>query len=251
MRNSLSTKKLITSIVVTILLIYFMAKSSSPKIIFIPFLICSISMAGKSIARIFNREKWEFVFGKIFILGFLLFFIGFLVVATYVSIRDKNYGLLAVSVPFWFVGFYLIKNKLLNKKGKKSDKSAVTFAIAVSTLLVAIAFLVGIYLFVLGFRESNLGIIFGGAIFTFGSLTFVLAAFTMQGCFDKVKIDVLGLYFGVVFVVIGMGFILLKFIESYSLIETIRSFGLWILIPLIMTLAGVIQIIKCFKKNGS
>lgn len=85
-----------------------MTKSPSPKIIFIPFLVCSISM----------------------------------------------------------VGIFLIKNKLLNKPGKKNGESVLTFAIVISALLVVIA-------------------------------------------------------------VIGMGFILLKFKESYSLMETRSFFFLW------------------------
>ena len=95
MKRSQATKNLISSLFATVLLLCFMIKSPSPKIIFIPFLICSLSMMGKSIARIMNKEKMEFIFSK---------------------------------------------------------------------------------------------------IFTFGSLAFVLAALTLKGCFDKVKIDVLGLY---------------------------------------------------------
>lgn len=249
MKNRLSTRNLITSILVTVALLYFMAKSPSPKIIFIPFLVCSISMAGKSIARILDNKKLEFIFGKIFVLGFLLFFIGFLIFAGYISIRDKNYSMLVFSIPFWLVGILLIKNKLLNKTEKKNGESVLTFAIVISALLVVIALFAGIFLLILGFKDSDMGLIFGGVIFTFGSLAFVLAALTMHGCFDKVKIDVLGLYAGVVIAVIGMGFILLKFKESYSLMETMKSFGLWIVIPILMTVVGVYQIIKCIRSK--
>ena len=249
MKNSLSTRNLISSIVSTVLLLCFMAKSSSPKIIFVPFLICSLSMAGKSIARILNKKKMEFLFGKLFVLGFLLFFIGFLVVACFVSIRDKNYSLLVFLIPFWLVGIYLIKKRLFGKKRKNNAESVFTFAIIISTLFVVIALLVGIFLLVLGIKDADLGLILGGVIFTFGSFAFVLAALTIKGCFDKVKIDVLGLYAGIVIAVIGIGFILLKFGESYSLVETIRSFGLWIIIPILMTAVGVYQVIKCIRNK--
>ncbi len=249
MKNNLSTRNLISSIVSTVLLLCFMAKSSSPKIIFVPFLICSLSMAGKSIARILNKKKMEFLFGKLFVLGFLLFFIGFLVVACFVSIRDKNYSLLVFLIPFWLVGIYLIKKRLFGKKRKNNAESVFTFAIIISTLFVVIALLVGIFLLVLGIKDADLGLILGGVIFTFGSFAFVLAALTIKGCFDKVKIDVLGLYAGIVIAVIGIGFILLKFGESYSLVETIRSFGLWIIIPILMTAVGVYQVIKCIRNK--
>lgn len=249
MKNSLSTRNLISSIVSTVLLLCFMAKSPSTKIIFVPFLICSLSMAGKSIARILNKKKMEFLFGKLFVLGFLLFFIGFLVVACFVSIRDKNYSLLVFLIPFWLIGIYLIKNRLFWKKGKKNAESVFTFAIIISTLFVVIALLAGIFLLVLGIKDADLGLILGGVIFTFGSFAFVLAALTIKGCFDKVKIDVLGLYAGIAIAVIGIGFILLKFRESYSLVEIVRSFGLWIIIPILMIAVGVYQVIKCIRNK--
>ena len=139
-----------------------MIKSPSPKIIFIPFLICSLSMVGKSIARIMNKEKMEFIFGKMFTLGFLLFFIGFLIFAGYVSIRDKNYSLLIFSIPFWLIGIFLIRKRFLNKNGEKDSKSIFPFAFIVSALLVAIALLAGVFLLVFGIKEANFGLILGG-----------------------------------------------------------------------------------------
>lgn len=92
----------------------------------------------------------------------------------------------------------MIKNRLLHKKHEKNGESFFTFAFAVSTLLVAAAFLAGIFLFILGIKDENARLLLGGGIFTFGSVTFVLAALTMKGCFDKMRIDVLGLYAGAV-----------------------------------------------------
>ena len=244
MKRSLATKNLITSLLATVLLLHFMIKSPSPKIIFIPFLICSLSMVGKSIARIMNKEKMEFIFGKMFTLGFLLFFIGFLIFAGYVSIRDKNYSLLIFSIPFWIVGIFLIKNRLLNKKEENSGESFFTFAFITSALLVVIALLAGIFLLVYGIKKAEFGLIFGGVIFTFGSLAFVLGALTLKGCFDKVKIDVLGLYAGAVIAVIGIGFLLLICTEPVS------SYGLWMIIPILMIVAGIYQVIKCIRNRG-
>ena len=44
MKRGLATKNLITSLLATVLLLHFMIKSPNPRIIFIPFLICSLSM---------------------------------------------------------------------------------------------------------------------------------------------------------------------------------------------------------------
>ena len=54
---------------------------------------------------------------------------------------------------------------------------------------------------------------------------------------------------GIVIVVIGAGFLVLKYVESYSLIETVKAFGLWMIIPILMILAGVLQIIKCVRNR--
>lgn len=243
MKKSLAVRKLISSIMVTIVLPYFMTKSTSPKIIFIPFLICGVAMVGKCLAQILDKRKLEFIFGKIFVFGFLLFWIGFLLFAAYTSIKDKNYSLLVFMLPFCIAGIFLIKNRLLNKKQEKSENSFFTFASVVSFLLVAIALLAGIVLFVLGIKDANVGLLLGGVIFTFGSFTFVLAALTLKDCFDKIGIDVLGLYAGVVVAVIGIG------IFAFICKKPINSYGLWIIIPFLMAVVGIFQIVKCIRNR--
>lgn len=196
MKNGLATKNLITSIITTVMLVYFMAKSPSPKIIFIPFLICSIATLGKSLARINNKKKWEVLFGKLFIIGFLIFLFGFLAAAVYSAVREKNFGMLIAGIPFLLTAIYLIRNKLLNKKKSDNGESGFRVAVVVSSFLVFITFLAGIVLFVLGVKDGNIGIVFCGVIFILGALIFVLAALSIKGCFENVKVDVLGLYAG-------------------------------------------------------
>lgn len=249
MKRSYFISKLISSIFITILLLYFMTKTPSPKIIFVPFLICSVSMAGKNIAFILDKKKCAMLFDKLFIMGFLLFWFGFLVVAFYTSVKDKNYSLLIFSLPFWVVGFYLVKNKLLNIKSKKKAKSKFNFMIIISAGLVIIIFLSGLIIGVLGIFERNATMIFVGAFFAFGALTFVLGALTALGYFDKLKIDVLGIYIGVLFVAIGIGFIAIKYGQTLSLLETIQSFGAWFFIPIMLVVVGVFQIVKCLKNR--
>ncbi len=243
MKKSLAIRKLFSSIMATVVLLYFMAKSQSPKIIFIPFLISGVSMVGKSIAQILDKRKLERIFGKIFVFGFLLFFIGFLTFAGYISIRDKNYNLLVLLILFGIVGAFLIKNRLLNNKREKSGEVFFIFAFISSTVLVIIALLVGIFLFALGIKEGNAGVLLGAMLFIFGSFAFVLGAFTLKGCFDKVRIDVFGLYAGATIAIIGIGFLALMCKEPIS------SHGLWIIIPLLMSVAGLFQIVKCIKNR--
>ena len=81
-----------------------------------------------------------------------------------------------------------------------------------------------------------------GVFFLCGGGDFVLGALTVRGTFDKAKIDVLGLYVGIVFAVLGIGF-------TTMLYQLSENAGLWILIPLLMTAAGVLQIVKCVKNR--
>jgi hypothetical protein len=206
-------------------------------------------MAGKCIAKLFNKRKLELIFGKLFVFGFLLFFMGFLALAGYTSIRDGNYSMLVILIPFCIAGIFLVKNRLLHNNQKEDGESFFTFAFIISALLIAIAFSAGIFLLVSGIKADNYGLIFGGVIFTFGSSVFILAGLTMKGCFDHIKIDVLGLYAGAVISIIGMGFLLLKYRDADSLREMVNSFGLWILIPIMMMLVGIFQIVKCIRNK--
>ena len=152
---------LMASVCATGILLYVMGKTTSPKIILLPFLICALSMTGKSIAQMLHKEKLVVAFHKCFVGGFVLFWMGFLAVAGYICIRDKNYSMLILLVPFLLVGCFLIKNKLLGKKSK-TDGSPFRFANIISAGLVGIALLSGVVLLVLGIQ---VGTCFHGRVF--------------------------------------------------------------------------------------
>lgn len=100
-----------------------------------------------------------------------------------------------------------------------------------------------------GTKGNNI-LIYGGGFFTFVSFTFILVALSVLGCFDKIKIDVIQTYIGLLFIVIGIGIILLKNGETTSLTETIKAFGLWILIPIMFIVVGTHQfIISLLQKD--
>lgn len=248
MKKRSFSSKLITAIFTTVLLLYFMTKTTSPKIIFVPFLICSISMAGKQIGLMMKRTRCVALFDKLFKGGFLLFLFGFLIVACYISIRDKNYSLIVFSLPFWLVGIYLVKKKLLNIQSQ-NKAAPFSFAMIVSAGLVLVALLAGAVILILGVIRMETILIFVGGFFSFGAFTFVLAALTALGHFDKYKMDVLGLYIGILFVVIGIGIPAIKYRETLSILKTIRVFGFWILIPIMLVVVGALQIVKCLKNR--
>ncbi len=101
-----------------------------------------------------------------------------------------------------------------------------------------------------GTNDKNF-LIYFGAFFTLGAMAFIIAILQTKGVFDKVKIDVVGLYFGIVFFIIGVGIILFQNGTTSSFLETIKSLGLWILIPILFIIVGLIQTIKClfFKQT--
>ena len=71
----------------------------------------------------------------------------------------------------------------------------------------------------------------------------------MSHYFDKIKIDVLGTYVGLLFFIIGIGIILFQTGTTTSFIETIKSFGLLMIIPIMFMVVGIIQVVKCLKKK--
>jgi len=236
MRKAPIIRNLILSVFITGLLLYFMCKSPGPKIIFVPFLTCGFSMAGKSLMQMTGKEKWAVVFHKLFIIGFLLFWFGFLSVAVFICLRDKSYGMLLFTLPFWVVGFFLVKNKLLGKKSRKTG-SPFRFAFVVSATLVVIAIAAGIFMLVLGIHRRELVLLLGGVFFVLVSLAFPLGWMTISGKLEKKKVDVLGLYMGVIVAGAGIGILVWKFSEL----------KFWILVPVLMAVAGLLQIIKCLK----
>ena len=238
MKKTIAVRNLIISLIISISLLYFLCKTPSPKIILAPFLICSLSLTGQSIAQILKKEKWASVFHKLFVLSFLLFWFGFLVVAAFICIRDKNYGMLLFTLPFWFLGIYFVKSKLLGKK-VRSTGSPFAFPVVISAVLVTAVFASGIFLLVLGIQRREPGLLFAGGFFLFGALTFVLAALTIRGAFDKCKIDVLGMYMGCFLSATGIGTIIWK----------AGDLGFVLLIPALMTVVGVLQIIKSLKNR--
>ena len=86
--------------------------------------------------------------------------------------------------------------------------------------------------------------IFMGVFFLLGSLTFVLGALTVLGHFDRFKIDVIGTYIGAELVIVGIGILLFQNGTTMSLVETVKSFGVWILIPLMFIAVGILLLVK-------
>ena len=214
--------------------------SLNSKIIFIPFIIGAIAMVGKNIALLCGKKNLAAIFNKLFTIGFLLFWFGFLSVSAYICIRDKNYNMLAFTLPFWLAGIFVVKRRFFRNQSEKNGRIQIPIGIIVGCILVLVTLIAGIMILIQGVMNVDWKLIFTGGFFTFGAFTFVLAALTVKGCFERYRVDVLGLYIGILFVVIGIGVIVMIYNQR---------FGLWIVIPVLMIGVGVIQIIRCMKNK--
>lgn len=178
------------------------------------------------------------LFHKIYTIIFFLFWFGFLIFVAYICIRDENYGMLLYSGLFWIAGIIFAKKKLFPNKTKKTKFGIPAFGMILLIISWMTLIVAGIGLLIQGILEKEFGLFFMGGFVFFGAVAFVLGVLTIKGCFDKYKIDVLGIYVGIFFVLCGSGFIAMIFQQKI---------GFWIIIPGLMVLAGVVQIVKCFK----
>ena len=80
--------------------------------------------------------------------------------------------------------------------------------------------------------NKNIALIYFGAFFVMGGMVFVLIFLQSKGVFEQLKIDILGIYVGFVFVMIGMGIIFFQTGMNLSLKEIISVMKFWILIPI-------------------
>lgn len=179
-------------------------------------------------------------FYKLYTIIFFLFWFGFLIFSAYICLRDKNYGMLLYSGLFWIAGIVFAKKKLFPNKVKKSKFGIPAFGVILLIISWITLIVAGFGLFIQGIIVKEFGLLFMGGFFFFGALAFLLGVLTIKGYFDKCKIDVLGLYVGIFFVLCGCGFIAMIIQQGFSVL---------IIIPALMILAGGAQIVKCLKKN--
>lgn len=100
-----------------------------------------------------------------------------------------------------------------------------------------------------GTNSKNFLIYFGG-FFMPGSIGFILGALYIKGVFDNMKINIMQLYFGFTFLIIGIGFILFQNGTTSSFLGTVKSLGIWMIIPVLFIILGSVEIIKCLHSRN-
>lgn len=111
MKKVIFIRRIIYFLVITGMLIFIYNDVTENKFILIPFVICSASLLVKNILLLFDNNSVD-IFNKIYIVGFLLFWFGFLFFYSYTCLISKEYLMLLFTVPFWIVGIYIIRKRL-------------------------------------------------------------------------------------------------------------------------------------------
>ena len=110
--------KIITVILLNFILfkVFINTKDITIKIILIPFIICCISVLFSILASILNKDIIVKLMKKIYVIGFLTFWIGFLIFFTYSIIKQENdYSMILFTIPFWLFAIYIIHKEVIKK----------------------------------------------------------------------------------------------------------------------------------------
>ena len=115
--NLRNIKQIITSLIISLLLSYILiiTKDIFTRIIVIPFLIFSISIFIRNIFLILNKKRLVKIFSKIYVIAFLVYWFGFLMYWDYISIVNKNYLALLISLIFYLAGIFIIYRRFKKK----------------------------------------------------------------------------------------------------------------------------------------
>ncbi len=139
-------------IFIGILFFAFINNNIFLNLIFLPFIICISGDVVKNILLLKGENVNNKLFEKIFIIGFLSFVFLFLIVWTGLSILSKDYSLIIVSIPFWLIGVFLVRKKLLGKETKLFKKF--NFKQVFPYLFLSLFILIGIVMLYFGISNS-------------------------------------------------------------------------------------------------
>ena len=118
MKSALIGRRLIKASIAIAILVYFMLRTTGPKMIFVPFLFCAFASIGKSLGLLFDQKRIALFFDRAFKIVFFLSWFGFLAAVCYVWIKGGEYGKLLFTIPFWLGGIFFAKRKFLGSKDR-------------------------------------------------------------------------------------------------------------------------------------
>lgn len=92
--------------IMAFLIFSFINNGNFLNFMILPFIICISGDVVKNILLLKGVNVNNRFFEKIFIIGFLSFVFLFLILWTGLSILNKKYSLIIVSIPFWLIGIF-------------------------------------------------------------------------------------------------------------------------------------------------
>lgn len=244
--NSINyASRLIKSIVVFGFLVYVLINNTQPfwLLFVISFLIMTFINILENLFMLLKKRDIALKIHKLFVITFVVFIFAFMSVWCYIAISQKQYGLLIPALPFVIIGALLVRNKVF-KNNKPILKFDVNIKLIMGAALVGVCFLSGIMVLLISLNPLNIELLLFGLFFIFGSLVFVLAYMQMKGCFDHLSIDIVGLFAGIVITLVGAGSLFIIWNQN-----KLFDAKLWIVIPVLMILVGIIQIVKKLKRK--
>lgn len=167
MKNkSVPLRRIIPAISAIILLLntFLITKSTSTKVIILPFLICSFAYTLENIFLMLGKSKLSNLMNKLYISSFLLYAFGFLIFWCYLNIKNNSYNSLILSLPFWLCGIFLTKRvftknektprKKSTNKNANSKRISPNFKVIVPLSLIIICFICGAVMLTLGIKNT-------------------------------------------------------------------------------------------------
>lgn len=111
-------KKSITSAIISGLLAYFLFKTNDvlSKIVISLFLVFGISFCITNLLLVFRKNKLAEKVSKVYVIAFFIYWYGFLIYWDYVSILNKDFMSVLISLIMWFAGGYFIYKRFFKKK---------------------------------------------------------------------------------------------------------------------------------------
>lgn len=110
--------KIIMISLICIVLFYLFLNISGMigKIVMLPFLLCALCLFFQMIAIACGNNKLTAIFGKLYILIFLIYWFGVIGTGIYVSIINEEYIMILFLIPFIVVGLFVAYKTFSSKK---------------------------------------------------------------------------------------------------------------------------------------
>ena len=103
-------KKLISSIIITGLLCYvlFAAKDWLTRIIVLPFLTFALAYFLRCVFLLAKKKRLAAAMSKVYAAAFAVYWFGFLIVWDYISLINRDYVALLISLVPWIGGGWIL-----------------------------------------------------------------------------------------------------------------------------------------------